>query len=338
VLKKISIIIGVVIVAAIVWGSFVPFTRLEEKSAFLYLHTGKTLPNEVINELSEGQFIQSPGLFKLAANAINLWPNIRPGKYEIAKKSSLLNILRILRNHRQSPVNLVITKLRTPAQLASLIEKKFECDSAQFIQYIQQDSLENKFEISHEQLLFMIHPNTYTYYWNATPDQLLKKMYQSHLKFWDAARKKKAEKLGLTPLQVTTLASIVEEETLAASEKPLIASVYLNRLQKNMPLGADPTVKFATGNFQLKRILLTHIKNTFTSPYNTYTNKGLPPGPICTPQEATIDSVLNVKQTDYLFFCAAPGFTGTHRFSSSDKEHLRNARIYQQWLDSVGIR
>jgi UPF0755 protein len=244
----------------------------------------------------------------------------------------------MLRNHQQASVNLVITKLRTTGNLAGLVSKKFECDSADFLRFLGKETSLEKYEVDKEKILFIVHPNTYTLYWNASPEDILKKIYDYHQDFWNEERKAKAEALGLTPLQVTSLASIVEEETLVNQEKPVIARVYLNRLNKNMPLGADPTVKFATGNFELKRILLKHIRETAQSPYNTYTNKGLPPSPICTPQDATIDAVLNPDDNEYLFFCAAPGYKGTHKFAVTDKEHLENARTYQQWLNEEGIR
>lgn len=338
VLKKLTIGLLVFFLAGMLWVCFVPFTKLEKKASFLYLRTGKTSPDDVVAVLSSGSFIQSPFLFRTAANLIGLWTSIRPGKFEIKKEYSLLDILRLLRNHRQAPVDLVITKLRTPAQLAGLIARKFECDSARFMQFIQDSTLIKKFGVDGERLLFVVHPNTYTYYWTADPETLIEKMYQFHQSFWDTSQMAKAAKIGLNPLEITTLASIVEEETRNEAEKPLIASVYINRLKKQMPLGADPTVKFATGNFSLKRILLKHIQETAASPYNTYKNKGLPPGPICTPQTATIEAVLNASETDYLFFCAAPGFKGTHLFANNDKAHINNAKAYQQWLNAEGIR
>jgi UPF0755 protein len=148
-------------------------------------------------------------------------------------------------------------------------------------------------------------------------------------------RKQKAQSLGLTPEEVQVIASIVEEETIRHDEKSTIASVYLNRLKSGMNLGADPTIKFAVGDFTLKRILFSHINATASSPYNTYKNKGLPPGPICTPSEITIDAVLNPKQTDYLFFCAKVNGNGYHAFASNETEHFKNAKTYQHWLDSL---
>jgi UPF0755 protein len=181
-------------------------------------------------------------------------------------------------------------------------------------------------------------PETYTYFWNVKPAAILQKMKRHYDQFWNDERKQKARQLGLTPLQVSILASIIEEETIRHDEKPLIASVYLNRLRKDMFLGADPTVKYAVGDFSIKRVLLIHINSTAGSPYNTYKNKGLPPGPICTPSGTTIDAVLNAKNTPYLFFCAKPNGNGYHVFAETGQEHLENARAYQKWLDENMIK
>jgi UPF0755 protein len=337
-MKKIILILLLIICLSATWILFAPFTRFTENSTYIYIRTGETSSALVIKNLEDNQCIKQAKLFRFTADILNIWPRIKPGKYEIKKNQSLFHIIRTLRNNQQTPVNLVITKLRTPNQLAALIEKKFECDSLKFIRYINDSNFNQTYQISATQLLFIAHPNTYTYYWAASPEALIKKLFVYHQQFWNTVRMKKARNLGLMPLEITTLASIVDEETLANEEKPIIAGVYLNRLKKSMPLGADPTVKFATGDFQLKRILLKHIKETATSPYNTYTNKGLPPGPICTPMDETIDAVLNATAHEFLFFCAAPGYTGRHNFAATDKEHLKNARAYQSWLNEKGIR
>ena len=332
-MKKIILILLLIICLSATWILFAPFTRFTENSTYIYIRTGETSSALVIKNLEDNQCIKQAKLFRFTADILNIWPRIKPGKYEIKKNQSLFHIIRTLRNNQQTPVNLVITKLRTPNQLAALIEKKFECDSLKFIRYINDSNFNQTYQISATQLLFIAHPNTYTYYWAASPEALIKKLFVYHQQFWNTVRMKKARNLGLMPLEITTLASIVDEETLANEEKPIIAGVYLNRLKKSMPLGADPTVKFATGDFQLKRILLKHIKETATSPYNTYTNKGLPPGPICTPLPATIDIILNAPNTNYLYFVAKSDFSGMHHFSPTYEEHNRYAIEYQKALD-----
>ena len=171
-------------------------------------------------------------------------------------------------------------------------------------------------------------PDTYTFFWNTSPKNIYKKLTEEEKKFWTEERTQKAGKLGLTPLQVYTLASIVDEETNAIKEKGTIASVYINRVNKSMPLQADPTIRFALNDFTIKRVYGDHLK--VASPYNTYQNTGLPPGPICTPSKKTIDAVLNAPATDYLYFVADSSFNGTHSFSVTYDEHLQKAKAYQK--------
>jgi UPF0755 protein len=188
------------------------------------------------------------------------------------------------------------------------------------------------FNIDTAQLFTLFIPNTYEFYWNTSLSKLLKKMKEANGKFWNANnRNNKAANTGLTQEQVYTLASIVEEETNNDSDKILIASVYQNRLKKSMPLQACPTIKYAMQDFTITRIYEKYLTNP--SPYNTYQNLGLPPGPICTPSPNTIDLVLNAPKTDYLYFVAKADFSGYHHFSSTYEEHNRYAKEYQKKLD-----
>jgi len=320
------------------WKFLGSATAFNESKKYLYIYTGNATQKAVMQSLNDSGFLKNPGLFEMVAGRLNVWERLRPGKYEIEKGSSLLTLARKLRNGSQTPVNLVITKLRTRKDLAALIGRKFETDSATMFAYlINNDSLK-KFGLDTNTVMTSVFPNTYSLLWNSGPQRIFRKLHEQRTKFWTTERKQKAAALGLTPEQVHTMASIVEEETLRNDEKPTIASVYLNRLKANMNLGADPTVKFAVGDFTIKRLLFGHINSTASSPYNTYRNKGLPPGPICTPSETTIDAVLNPASTNYLFFCAKPNGNGYHAFASNDIDHAKNARAYQQWLDSLNIK
>ncbi|MBC7902946.1 MAG: endolytic transglycosylase MltG [Gemmatimonadaceae bacterium] len=176
-------------------------------------------------------------------------------------------------------------------------------------------------------------PDTYTYYWNISPSKVFSKLFANYKEYWTEERVRKAKAQGLTPAQAYTLASIVEEETNATEEKGNIASVYLNRFNKGMNLGADPTVKYALRDFGLKRIYEKHL--LVSSPYNTYRNRGLPPGPICTPSRSSIEAVLNAPTTEYFYFVAKRGSGGRHQFSKTYAEHLDYARQYHKGLDSV---
>ncbi len=320
------------------WKFFGSATTFSESNKYLYIHTGAANKSAVLSSLKDSGFIKSMRVFELMAGKLKVWERLRPGKYEIAKGSSLFTLIRKLRNGSQTPVNLIITKLRTKNDLAALIGRRFETDSTAVLLYLNNNDSLKKFGLDTNTIMTAVFPNTYSLLWNTSPQTIFKKLNEQRKKFWTAERKLKAQQLGLTAEQVYTIASIVEEETIRHDEKPTIASVYLNRLKKGMYLGADPTVKFAVGDFSLKRILFVHINSTAASPYNTYKNKGLPPGPICTASETTIDAVLNPKQTDYLFFCAKPNGNGYHAFAATDTEHAQNAKAYQQWLDSLNIQ
>lgn len=183
----------------------------------------------------------------------------------------------------------------------------------------------------------LIIPNTYEIYWNSSPSDFMRRMAKESNAFWTDSRIDNAKLLGLSKEEVITIASIVEEETNDNEEKPTMASVYINRLKQGMALGADPTIKFAIGDFSIRRVTFKHISSTANSPYNTYRNKGLPPGPICTPSISSIDAVLKAKKTDYLYFCAKADFSGSHSFASTAEEHFENARKYRKALDSLRI-
>jgi UPF0755 protein len=334
-LKKIifGLIVLALVIIAIAGRFFFSNTSFSEKSKYLYIHTGHTTKDDIIKTLKNEKLIRNPGSFEFIASQMDIWQNIRPGRYEIRNGMGLFEIARMLRNGKQSPVNLVITKLRTKENLASLIGKKFEADSIQVMKFLNNHDSLDKFGLDTNTAMTAVFPNTYTYLWTTAPSGIFKKLFAEYQKVWNDERKKKADSIGLGPTNAYILASIIEEETTNKDEKGLIASVYLNRLSKNMQLGADPTVKFALRNFGLKRIYEKHL--AVESPYNTYRNKGLPPGPICTPSVETLDEVLNAPKTDYLFFVAKKDFTQGHVFTSNYQEHLKYAREYQQALNTL---
>jgi UPF0755 protein len=235
----------------------------------------------------------------------------------------------MLRNGTQAPVKLIITKLRTKENLAGLLGRKMEIDSAAVMNFIS-DSLQ-PYGFDSNTVMAMVFPNTYTCFWNAPLHTVFDKFDTEYKKVWTDERRRLARDHGLTPITAYTLASIVEEETNALSEKDTIASVYLNRLNKGMKLQADPTIKFAMRDFGLKRIYLKYL--TVESPYNTYMNAGLPPGPICTPSLQTLDAVLQSPQTNYLYFVAKSDFSGHHVFSETFQQHLINAKEFQKAQD-----
>jgi UPF0755 protein len=187
-----------------------------------------------------------------------------------------------------------------------------------------------RFDLDTSNFMVMVIPDTYTYFWNSSPGVVLDKFHKAYEKLWTEERRNQAKQLGLTPVQAVVLASIVEEETNAKDEKGIMASVYLNRLRKGEPLGADPTIRYALNNFGLKQILFGHLN--VQSPYNTYRNKGLPPGPICTPSLETLDAVLQSKPTNYMYFVAKSDFSGKHDFSETFDEHVAKANAFRKEL------
>lgn len=331
-----AIIIGVVatVLAYIVFG---PATKFTSGSRYLYVRDNPSPREQIIHELDTGNIIRSVSIFSLLAKQAKAWNKITPGRFEIKKGESIFSIIRTLRNNHQSAVRLVINKLRIREDLAKNIGKNFSTDSITALDFLSSNDSLSSFGVDTNTLMTLIIPDTYFLNWNASPKKILSRMQDEQEKFWAKNdRLQKAQALKLTPTQVYTLASIVEEETNKNDEKANIASVYMNRLDKGMKLSADPTIKFAMKNFTLKRIYDNYLKTP--SPYNTYLYKGLPPGPICTPQAVTIDAVLNAPKTDYLFFVARSDFSGYHQFTSNFAEHQKYAELYQQALDTLIAR
>ncbi|BAV07597.1 UPF0755 protein [Filimonas lacunae] len=337
-MKKILRLLFIVILllaGVLYWLLFTSATRFDEKSKYVHVYEQNTAESEMMEQLSGSSLVNNTGLFRFVASRLNVWKRIKPGRFEITKGQSLMSIVRMLRNNKQVPSKLVINKLRVPEDLAKLIGRNFRTDSATAMQFLtNKDSLQ-KLGVDSDSWLTLVIPDTYIMNWNTSTFKILSRLKSEQEDFWTAERKQKAINLGLTPEQVYALASIVEEETNANQEKGNIASVYMNRISKGMALGADPTIKFALKNFALRRIHFGDLQ--VASPYNTYRNKGLPPGPICTPSKITIDAVLDAPRTDYLFFVASAELNGTHHFSSTYAEHQQYAKTYQEELNKRGI-
>ncbi len=247
-----------------------------------------------------------------------------------------IELVSLLRSGAQEPLRMTVPLVRTPAELAGKLARKLEPDSTAWIRAFSDPFLLQRFQISPLHLFSIIIPETYDFYWNISPEKWLSKMkYESSL-FWKEERIGKAGQRGLSVPEVIILASIVEKETNQNDEKPVIAGVYLNRLSRKMPLQADPTVVFAWQDFSIRRVLKRHLE--IPSPYNTYRQPGLPPGPICLPSVASIDAVLNASAHQYLYFCASEDQSGYHSFAKTLQEHQRNAQRYQAALNKLNIR
>lgn len=312
-------------------------TTFQEDEFAFFIPSSKATPALVKTRLKSIVKPSDYTTFMALAMSTGYWNDIKAGKYVISKGSGIFTIFRKLKGGRQTPVTVTLNKYRTKKDLAEYLSSRLEFNAGSVLRFMNNKDSLNALGLTNETLLTVIIPNTYEIYWNTSPGVFFKKMKKESDKFWNDDRRSKAELIGLNPVKVYTLASIVEEETNDHSEKPIIASVYLNRMKKGMPLGADPTIKFAYGDFTIKRITLNHINKTSASPYNTYKNKGLPPGPICTPSQKSIDAVLNAETTDFLFFCAKADFSGSHSFAATEDEHFENARKYRKALDSLRI-
>lgn len=317
------------------WKFFGPAVKVHDKeNEFLYIKTGAT-PSDVREALIRQKFLNGTAWFNMAARMLK-YNTIKPGRYKMDAGMSVVNLVRMLRNGNQTPVKFVITKLRTKENLASRLGQAFEADSLQFINFFNSADSLKEFGLDSNTVMVAAMPYSYSIKWNTTPRNIFREFHASYAKFWTSERKQKASEHGLTPEKASILASIIDEETRAPSDKPLITSVYLNRINKGMPLQADPTIKFAMKNFELRRIYNNYLQ--ISSPYNTYINKGLPPGPICTPQLETIDAVLDSPKTDYIYFVASAAFDGTHTFTSNYSDHMKYARLYQQELNKRNIK
>lgn len=325
------LILVFLIACFVLWKVFGPAVNNPGKK-YLYIPFNASYA-QLKDSLIKNNFLTSLYVFDKLADYAKLPENVKPGKYKIENGLSVFHLVKRLRSGRQDPVNLVITKIRTKEDLARRISRYLETDSSAALSFLNNNDSLRKFGVDTSTLLADVFPDTYTFFWTADMNTIFSKFYKEREKFWTSERINKAAAHHLTPNQVYILASIVEEETNKKDDKGKIASVYINRLRKGMPLAADPTIKFAIKDFALTRVYHKHLD--VVSPYNTYRNAGLPPGPICTPTPFTIDAVLDAPETNYLFFVAKPDFSGYSNFAETYAEHLIYAKAYQNALDSL---
>lgn len=311
--------------------------KTETGDTELLIPTGSNYEN-VLSIMKGKDLLKSYSSFELVAKVLKYKESgIRSGRYIIGPNMSSFALVRMLRGGFQTPVNITFNNVRTIQQLAGKLGKKIEPDSQELLDFLMDPAYLGEMGFNEQNVLTMFIPNTYEFFWNTSPKKLFTRMKSEHDKFWQSPeRQAKLKSLGLDHIEVYTLASIVEKETLVNSEKSTISSVYLNRLRAGQRLQADPTVVFATGDFSLNRIYEKHTQ--IRSPYNTYRNTGLPPGPICMPDVSTIDAVLNTKDTDYMFFCAVGDGSGRHSFAETFRQHVENANKYRELLNRQDIK
>lgn len=279
--------------------------------------------------------------FNINISIFDIDNRMHTGRYVVTPEMTAMQVLHRIRNHNEDPLNLVVPSVRTMGDMAQRLASQLMVDSASIMRALNDETLIKSMGYSKQTLPCLFVPNTYQVYWDVTVDNLLKRMKRESENFWTDDRKAKLAEVSeyageeMTISKVVTLASIVDSETANNGEKPIIAALYMNRMRINMPLQSDPTVKFALQDFALRRIMHKHLE--VDSPYNTYKNKGLPPGPICVPSIAGIDAVLNHSRNDYIYMCAKEDFSGTHNFAVSYAEHQRNAARYVSALNKRNI-
>ena len=341
---KLLPIIGVALFSVVVVIYYFFFIGMSStgKTQYVYIDNDDTI-DSVYTKLSDVASGSSMIGFKTLVKMSGYGDNVRTGRYAVREGEGSFMVFRHMKNGLQTPVSLVVPSVRTIDRLASELSKRLMMDSTALYKALSDEATCQKYGYDTATIAALFIPNTYDIYWNVSVEKLLERMQKENKAFWNVDRMQKAKAMKLTPIEVTTLASIVDEETANNAEKPMVAGMYYNRLMlrnaeypQGMPLQADPTIKFAWKRFDLKRIYnnLLYIK----SPYNTYRNPGLPPGPIRIPSIAGIDAVLNHVQHDYLYMCAKEDFSGTHNFARSYNEHLQNAKRYSDALNNRGIK
>jgi UPF0755 protein len=313
---------------------FGPNTGSLAQGEYVYIRTGSTY-DDVKKALLHGGFVRNINSFDLLAKQARYPDHVYAGKFHIAPGMSNYNIVRLLRSGRQTPVKLVINKLRTKQEFITYVSSNLEADSMVLKQMFTDPVYLAQFGLDTNTAMCVVIPDTYEFFWNTNADKAFRKIAKYYTAYWTDARKQQAKAHGLTQQQAIIIASVVDEETNKNDEKGNIASVYINRYKTGMKLQADPTVKFAVGDFTIRRITGVHLQKE--SPYNTYMYSGLPPGPVCTPSKKSVEAVLNAPDTKYIYFCAKEDFSGYHRFATNYTDHMKNARLYQQALDARGI-
>lgn len=338
-LKKIilisSIIFIIILVIFILFGKryyddiYTSNTKNVDKEEYIYIPTNSNF-DSVVSILANSNFIKDTSSFIKVAQLKKYHNKIYPGRYKITASTSNNELVNNLRSGNQSPILVSFISQRSLNLLAKKIDPYIEADSLSLINAFNNDSLLSEYSFDKESVMAMFIPNSYEFFWNTSAEDFMKRMKKEYDNFWNSERTKKAEEIGFSKIEISIIASIVEEETNKNDEKSRIAGVYINRLNKGMLLQADPTVKFAVGDNTLTQILNRHLK--IDSPYNTYLYEGLPPGPICIPSIASIDAVLNYEKHNYYYFCAKADFSGYHNFAITLAQHNVNANNYHNAL------
>lgn len=308
---------------------FTPNLLVGKQPRPLIIPKGATF-KDVQRILHEGDYIQDLISFSFLSKIMDYDKQVKPGRYVLQQGLTNIEAIRVLRAGIQEPVKITINNIRLIKDLSEKITKNLNMKPMEFEAALIGFAMNNQYGFNKDNVLCMFIPNTYQVYFNISVEDLMDRMHTEYEKFWNDERKEKAKALGLTPIEVSILASIVQAESVKHAEAPIIAGLYINRLQKDIPLQADPTLVFAVGDFTLKRVLNEH--KEIDSPYNTYKNRGLPPGPVNMPEIFALKAVLDYTMSNYLYMCAKEDFSGNHNFTHSYQQHMNNAIKYQRAL------
>jgi UPF0755 protein len=343
-LKKIITIISVVLISVLIGYGVVLMnqifsanTKFTEKELYVYIPTDSKY--EDVKKII-APYVENMGRFEMVASKRNYPENIKPGRFLFTKGMNSYELVKTLRLN--VPVNLAFNNQERLENLAGRVGSQIEADSLSLLTSFKDSVFLKENGFTEENVLAMFIPNTYETYWNTSAEKFRDKMIKEYRNFWNKEHVAKAEKQGLTSIEATILASIVHKESVKKDERPRIAGVYLNRLRAQMPLQADPTVIYAIKkksndfNQVIKRVFYNDL--TMSSPYNTYVNIGLPPGPIAMPDITALEAVLNPEKNNFIYFCASVERFGYHEFAATLEEHNKNAKKYSDWINSQGVK
>lgn len=339
-MKKIKVILGLMVLLGMVCLITVCYYFMKRPNVtvsdggIIYIQPGDSFETVMLT-LCNGGYIRNERTLRKVAELKKYPSSVKPGRYRLKNGMDNNTLINMLRSGNQEPVRFTFNNIRTLEEFSETISRQLSIDPTDFLDKARNPEYVAKLGFTPMNFIGMFIPDTYYIFWNTDADHFISRMHTEYKKFWNQDRLEKAEKIKLLPIEVITLASIVEEETNVVKEYPVIAGVYINRLRKGWKLEACPTLKFALGDFTIKRVLHKHI--AVDSPYNTYKYTGLPPGPVRMPSANVIDAVLNYSHHDYMFFCAKSDFSGEHFFSRTIREHNRHAADYHRALDRMRV-
>lgn len=314
---------------------FTPNLQFKKGDTYLFIPEGANFQT-VSDSLKKNEIVIDYLSFAFISRLLGYQEAVKPGMYRISANMSNLNAVRMLKRGRQEPAKLVFNTIRLKQDLAEKLDNQLSLSKEDILKLLSDSKFVSQYGFDTTTIITMFIPNTYEVYWDIKGKELFDRMKKEYDIFWNAERKSQAKSLGFTPVEITILASIVEAETNKQDERSIISGVYINRLRQGMPLQADPTVKFAVGDFTIKRIYDGHL--AIDSPYNTYKYTGLPPGPINLPSTKCIDAVLNTANHKYVYFCASDDLTGHHNFAETYEQHQLNAEKYRRALNKLNIK